>query len=265
MKNRKNIYVFITIFFAILFYIWDNYSVEENDLNKEGDIKEISSFLPTSTTGEIVHHENYSLSYNENFEQAEWVAYDLKKEHLKTTKYKRPYFEKDEKVTTESAHYRNYKNSGYNKGHLCPAGDRKHSQNAYDETFLMSNVSPQTFEFNSGIWNRLEQKTRYWATKYEHLYIITGGVLTDNLKTIGTEEVAVPNYFYKIILDYHEPEIKVIAFLMPHEASDKALYKFVTSVDEIEALTGIDFFPALDDDLENRLEKSTSYNNWSFR
>lgn len=275
MRNRKAIYSVIALAFAIGFYVYDNYYAEDSS-KVQSEIEEKSvqgasvsnsktDFLPTSTTNAIVNHNNYSLSYNEDYEQAEWVAYKLDKNHISSTKFKRPYFEADSKVRTKSAHYRNYKNSGYNKGHLCPAGDRKLSKEAFDETFLMSNVSPQVYEFNGGVWNRLEQKTRYWATKYEHLYIITGGVLTDNLKTIGTEEVAVPNYFYKIILDYHEPEIKVIAFLMPHEASDKALYKFVTSVDEIESLTGIDFFPALDDAIENRLEKSTSYNNWSFR
>jgi len=264
VKNRKNIYAIITIFFAVLFYIWDNYSIENIGSNNNGEIKETSSFLPTSTTGEIVHHTNYSLSYNEKFEQAEWVAYSLDQEDLKKTTYKRPYFEKDPKVKTKSAHYKNYKNSGYNKGHLCPAGDRKFSKEAFDETFLMSNVSPQIYEFNGGIWNRLEQKIRYWATRNHKLYIVTGGILSNDLKTIGFENVAVPNYFYKIVLDYQEPEIKAIAFLIPHKKSDKALYQFTTSIDNLESLTGIDFFPELPDDIENKLEKSDSYRNWNF-
>jgi len=112
--------------------------------------------------------------------------------------------------------------------------------------------------------NRLEQKTRFWAEKYDKLYIVTGGILNNNLKTIGFEKVGVPNYFYKIILDYHTPKLKVIAFLIPHQNSEKGLYQFVTSVDEIERLTGIDFFPELPDELETELEKSDSYINWSF-
>lgn len=265
MKNRRKLYVFITIFFAILFYIWDNYSFEEF-FTKEEQVKiTTSNFLPTSTTGQIVHHNYYSLSYNESFEQAEWVAYSLTNDQIVSADFKRPYFEKDTKVKTKSAHYKNYSNSGYDKGHLCPAGDRKFSKLAYDETFLTSNIAPQNHQFNSGIWNRLEQKTRYWATKYKSLYIITGGVLKNNLKTIGSEKVGVPNYFYKIILDYHEPEIKAIAFLIPHEDSEKGLYQFVISIDEIEEMTGIDFFPEIEDDLEEKLEASTSYSNWSFR
>lgn len=265
MKNRRKLYVFITIFFAILFYIWDNYSFEEF-FTKEEQVKiTTSNFLPTSTTGQIVHHNYYSLSYNESFEQAEWVAYSLTIDQIVSADFKRPYFEKDTKVKTKSAHYKNYSNSGYDKGHLCPAGDRKFSKLAYDETFLTSNIAPQNHQFNSGIWNRLEQKTRYWATKYKSLYIITGGVLKNNLKTIGSEKVGVPNYFYKIILDYHEPEIKAIAFLIPHEDSEKGLYQFVISIDEIEEMTGIDFFPEIEDNLEEKLEASTSYSNWSFR
>jgi len=81
-------------------------------------------FLPTSTTNQVVHHQNYSLSYSEKHEQAEWVAYELKANHLSRTNHKRPYFEIDKAIKTKAAHWRNYKKSGYDKGHLCPAGDK---------------------------------------------------------------------------------------------------------------------------------------------
>ncbi|WGD33725.1 DNA/RNA non-specific endonuclease [Olleya sp. YS] len=221
-------------------------------------------FLPTSTTGQIVHHEGYSLSYSEPHEQAEWVAYELKKSHLSNANFKRPYFEIDEAVKTGAAHWRNYKQSGYDRGHLCPAGDRKYSQAAHDETFLTSNISPQKHDFNSGVWNRLEQKTRYWASKYDGVFVISGGILKGKMKSIGTEKVSVPNQFYKVLIDNNTGKTKMIAFLMDHQDSDLPLYKFVTSVDHIESLTGIDFFSELDDDLENNLEASSDYKNWSF-
>ena len=192
------------------------------------------------------------------------MAYELKKEHLTNTNRKRPYFIQDRKVTSKSAHYKNYKNSGYSKGHLCPAGDRKFSEGAFNETFLTSNISPQKLKFNAGIWNRLEQKTRYWASKERKLYVVTGGVLNENLPTIGTEKVGVPKYFYKILFDNTEPEVKAIAFLIRHHESKKPLYEFVVSIDRIEQLTGLDFFPALPDTIENSLEKSSNYKNWSF-
>ena len=262
MKNRRRtIYAIITLLFASILYIYDNYDVEEKNISFSSNF----NYLPTSTTGQIIHHNYYSLSYNEKFEQAEWVAYELTLEHLSNQNFKRPYFEKDSKVKTQSANYKNYKNSGYNKGHLCPAGDRKFSKEAFNETFLTSNITPQLYKFNAGIWNRLEQKVRYWAQKYDKLYVITGGVLSKNLKTIGSEEVAVPTQFYKIILDYHQPKIKAIAFLIPHKASEKGLYNFVVSIDEIENLTGIDFFPELPDEIESKLEKSSNYTNWNFK
>jgi len=223
-------------------------------------------FLPTSTTGDVVHHNYYSLSYSETDEQAEWVAYELKKNHLSRNDFKRPYFEIDKAVRTKAAHWRNYKNSGYDRGHLCPAGDRRFSKEAYDETFLTSNVSPQEHDFNGGIWNSLEQKIRFWAEKYDGVFVVTGGILSNKTKTIGEEHITVPDSFYKIIYD-RKPngDIEMIAFLMPHQASTEPLYSFVTSVDTIEKLTGIDFFPSLEDTLENTLEASKSYKAWSFR
>lgn len=256
---KKIMGLFISISYLLFFLL---FSCNDNDTSKS----KISSFnyLPKSTTNSIVKHQYYTLSYNEKYEQAEWVAYQLKDKQIVSTTFKRPYFEQDPKVKTGSADWKNFKNSGYTKGHLLAAADRKFSKEAYDETFLTSNVSPQVYDFNAGVWNRLEEKTRYWAQKYENLYVVTGGVLSDHLKTIGYEEVAVPNFFYKIVLDYTKPEVKAIAFLMPHKESNKALYEFAVSIDEIESLTGIDFFPALPDGIENELEKSSDYKGWSF-
>jgi len=122
----------------------------------------------------------------------------------------------------------------------------------------------QVFGIAAGVWNRLEQKVRYWAKKNDGVFVITGGVLENNLKTIGSEAVAVPNQFYKVILDKTNGKIKMLAFLMPHKESNLPLYKFVVSVDKVEALTGIDFFKELDDTIEEQLESSSSYKNWSF-
>ncbi len=221
-------------------------------------------YLPTSTTGQIIHHEGYSLSYSEPHEQAEWVAYELKKSQLSNSNFKRPYFEVDKAVETGAADWRNYKNSDYDRGHLCPAGDRKYSKTAHDETFLTSNISPQDHDFNSGIWNTLEQKTRYWASKYDGVFVVTGGVLKGKMKTIGDERVSVPNQFYKIIMDANQGKVKMIAFLMPNKDSNEPLYNFVVSVDSIETLTGIDFFPEMDDAIETTLEAQSDYKDWSF-
>jgi len=266
--SKRILYSVVAILIILGIYAYEHFLIEEEKAEavSKGEILKANTnefFLPTSTTGQIVHHEGYSLSYSETHEQAEWVAYELKKSHLLNFNYKRPYFEIDNAVKTGAAHWHNYKNSGYDRGHLCPAADRRYSQSAHDETFLTSNISPQEHEFNSGIWNALEQKVRYWASKYDGVFVVTGGVLNGDMETIGDEKVSVPNQFYKIVLDNNHGNIKMIAFLIPHKTSNEALYKFVVPVDSIEKLTGLDFFPQLEDFLENKIERTIGSIDWN--
>ncbi|HKX87102.1 MAG TPA: DNA/RNA non-specific endonuclease [Flavobacterium sp.] len=234
------------------------------EVSSSAVLNEQDFYLPTTTTGIIVRHQYYTLSYAEVHEQAEWVAYELKKSDIIYSNHKRPYFIDDPKVNTGSASWKNYIRSGYDRGHLCPAGDRRFSKKAFDETFYTSNITPQRNDFNAGIWNRLEQKTRYWAKKYDGLYVVTGGVLSPKLKSIGKEDVSVPEYFYKVLIDKSSGKYKAIGFLVPHKESDNALYTYVVPIDTIEKMTGLDFFSKLPDAIENKLEKSSDYKGWSF-
>jgi endonuclease G len=263
MKRFISLLIVVSIFSCREFNVNEDVSVENDNVTKESSV--VSSdfdFLPTSTTNDVYNRNTYVFSYSEEHEQSEWVAYYLDNDDVKATNFDRPFFEQDPLVESASADWRNYKNSGYDKGHLCPAGDRKKSLDEYTETFFTSNISPQKHKFNSGVWNRLEDKVRYWATKNDGLYIVTGGVLSDNLKTIGKEDVSVPNYFYKVLLS--KDGSKMIGFLVPHEESNKPLYDFVVSVDEIEKMTGIDFYSNLEDSIENQLESKSDYKGWSF-
>jgi endonuclease G len=281
MENRK-LFALIVILLNGLFFLscrkdLDVRSSDTSIVKHEVDLSQVDSlensdarsvvnfdFLPSSSTKQIVKHQYYTLSYNEAHEQAEWVAYELKKDYIKNNNFKRPFFIEDDKVKTGSADWRNYKNSNYDKGHLCPAGDMEFALDAYNETFFTSNISPQVRNFNNGVWNRLEQKVRYWAVKYDGIYVITGGVLESSLSKIGKENVSVPKFFYKILLDNSGENLKMIGFLIPNSESDKPLYTFVVSVDYIEKVTGINFFPKLNDNIENQLEKRNDYKNWSF-
>lgn len=270
VMKRKYTYPLLVILLTIGYLLFEKYANEQLDapiIEAGAATKEATNayFLPSSTTGQVIHHNFYSLSYSEAHEQAEWVAYELTKAQVRNSDFKRPYFEVDPAVKTKSAHWRNYKKSGYDRGHLCPAGDREFSKAAYEETFYTSNISPQRHDFNAGVWNRLEQKVRYWAKKYNGVFVVTGGVLEDNIGTIGDEKVTVPESFYKIIYDRSGGKDRMIAFLMNHHESSKPLYSFVTSVDQIEKLTGIDFFPELADDQEDILEASSDYKGWSFK
>ena len=272
---RKFIYTIIVLCCVAAYYFYDDNTTITNDEENffqdayhnddvDGDgIRSLSrkDFLPKSNN-QIVHHHTYSLSYNEQHEQAEWTAHILRASDITSKDYKRPYFEIDNKVKTKAAHWRNYKKSGYDKGHLVPAGDRKATKAAYDETFLTSNTSPQIHEFNAGIWNTVEQKTRYYAKRYNEVYVITGSVLKDGLKSIGSEDVSVPEQFYKILYRNDLNGGKMLAFLMPHQDTNKSIYDFITSVDQIEKITGTDFFYQLPDHIEDRLEAENSSKGW---
>lgn len=268
--NRKVLYPILIIIVTAALYYAEEYVDMQNEAYPDtstivGDFSTSEfddQFLPTSTTGAIVKHTFYTLSYAETHEQAEWVAYALNKNQLSKNDIKRPYFVEDRSVKTKSADWRNYKNSGYDRGHLCPAGDRQFNEEAYHETFLTSNISPQNHEFNADVWNYLEQKVRFWADKYNGVYVITGGVLKPNLKTIGDEGVSVPEEFYKIVLDASGGTYKAIAFLIPNQPTHKSFYEYVVSIDSIESKTGIDFFTNLSEEIENKLEAEVNLKAW---
>jgi endonuclease G len=239
-------------------------AIEDVDTIDYPDAEEIF-YLPTSTTGQIVRHKYYTMSYNEEYEQPEWVAYELLKDRLyKKSVGRTDDFRPDRAVKTGSATLSDYRRSGYDRGHLVPAGDMGFDYTAMSETFLMSNMSPQKRNFNGGIWRELEELTRSWAKKFRHLYIVTGPVLTEKMMGyIGNNEVGVPSYYYKVVLDLSEPEMKGIGYIMPNEVSDKPIHEYATSIDRVEEITGINFFPNLmEARLEEEIEKEYNTDLW---
>lgn len=266
--NRKTLYTVLIICCMVGFWLFENFYTpapysEPSAGTKENLVVPLA-YLPSSTTGEVVKHNHFMLSYSEPYEQAEWVAYTLQKGHLTYDDRKRPYFVEDPKVRTKSADWRNYRGSGYDRGHLCPAGDRRFSEYAYNETFYTSNISPQDTDFNAGIWNRLEQKVRQWCKQYGDLVVITGGVLEEGLEEIGEEDVDVPNAFYKVVVRREGGSVKVLAFLMPAQESEKPLQDFLVSVDALEERTGIDFFVNQPEEWQSKMETEVSQTGWKF-
>jgi len=134
-----------------------------------------------------------------------------------------------------------------------------------EESFYFSNMSPQVPGFNRGIWKRLEEQVRTWAVDNKAVYVITGPVLKKELPTIGSEHISVPELFYKVVLDYTLPDVKAIAFVLPNQSSTKSLSIYTVTIDSVEALTGIDFFPQLPDDQEKLIESSTDYASWNWK
>lgn len=212
-----------------------------------------------------ITHTGYTLLYNEAHEQASWVAYELTKEETNKIYDRTDKFKTDPKVKTGTAIDKDYVGSGYDRGHLAPAADMGWSSTAMAESFYYSNMSPQTPSFNRGVWKRLEERVRTWAIENSSVYIVTGPVLTSGLTTIGPNKVSVPKHYYKVVLDYTEPSIKGIGFIIPNTGSSEPLQQFAVTIDSVEKFTGLDFFPLLPNQQEDLIEKTLCLKCWSWK
>jgi len=172
---------------------------------------------------------------------------------IKTTDRSGRRFEKDATVKNGVQSYE-YKNSGYDRGHLAPAADMSFSEEAMNESFLMSNIAPQLPAFNRGIWSVLENQVRNWVRYNGALYVVTGSIWDERSKRIAKQSIPVPGYYYKILFDTNKSSKGMIVFLIPNSDVRNSIFDYVITVDSLERLTAIDFFPQLPDSLENTLE-----------
>lgn len=212
----------------------------------------------------ILRHKGYTTSYNATHKVPNWVAWTLSPEKLieavsRTNKFlPDPQLSADEAVTTDD-----YKNCGMDRGHMCPAGDNKWSLQAMRESFYMTNICPQNHNLNRGDWKELEEMCRDWARKEGTVYIVCGPIFYNKRhKTIGKEhEVTVPEAFFKVVLAMGQ-EPKAIGFIFKNASGNNPLDMYVNSVDEVERITGIDFFPTLPDETEKQVEATYNIKDW---
>ena len=243
--------------------ILDIFKEEVLDSKEDSKVStDLDQYIPSSKMNkEIVRHSAFILSYQEEYELASWVLHRLVKDAAYGREGRSNTFLSDPLVESGSAVTQDYSRSGYDRGHLCPAGDFRHDRALEDETFYMSNMSPQLPDFNRGIWSDLENKVRSWVKKRGELIIVTGPILKKGLPTIGRmNQIAIPEKFYKIIYDPATEE--AIAFLFPNEGSVELVKSFTISIDELEVMTGIDFFAKLPDSLEQKIEVNNNVNDW---
>ena len=209
--------------------------------------------LPYIKPGEAVtSHTGFTLLYNQQHKQASWVAYKLTQSQTNKQHQRKNNFKADPKITSNTDFSNDYKSSGYDRGHLCPAADMAWSEATMSESFYYSNMSPQEPSFNRGIWKELETLVRSWAITEKEIYIVTGPVLTSSIGSIGTNKITIPKYYYKVI--YAPSQNKMIALVLPNQKSDKSLQTYVITVDSLESLTNINFFPTLPDSLESQIQ-----------
>ncbi len=222
------------------------------------------SALSAASSGFIpLERAAYRLSYNPATRLPVWVAWHLTAEHTDGPYSRKGIkFADDEDVPVPRATNMDYVNSGYDRGHICPSGDNKWSEEAQLQSFLYTNCCPQLHNLNAGDWNELEGKCRKWAQQYGGVYIVSGPLLLNKKhKTIGKNKVVVPEAFFKVVLCM-EGEPKAIGFIYRNEANNKTMSSYVNTVDDVERLTRLDFFSALPDEVEREVEAKADLADW---
>ncbi|TAJ34420.1 MAG: DNA/RNA non-specific endonuclease [Nitrospirae bacterium] len=219
-----------------------------------------------SEQGTPLCRKGYALAYNPENKTPDWVAEHLTKDKASAHMGRKNYFAPDPDLPQGArAELVDYKRSGFDRGHMAPAGDMRWDLEAYKESFYLSNMVPQVGRgMNQGIWKDLEEMVRQWALTRGELYIYTGPVYDealDAVETIGDDEVAIPTHLFKIVYDPKRKE--AIAFLMPNEPlRTEDMPKYLVSVDRVEKKTGFDFLSALSQQEQRRIESKKAVGLW---
>ena len=262
----KRKYYIITVCIIALLYLYDQYKEQKKE--QEPQNTEVASQVSNKNTVELntsqkglLRYEGYVVSYNEKNLIPNWVSYELTAQET-NGQYTRNglVFRQDPKAKVAQSSNDDYKNSGWSRGHMAPAGDFKWSDNAMEETFYFTNCCPQNQLLNAGQWSTLEKKVRDWAKKYGSVTVVTGPLIWENEHgTIGANKVVVPDAFFKAILAGEQS----IAFVMYNRPENENMQKCAMTVDKLESITGFDFFAELDDTQESRIESTYTLKFWN--
>lgn len=211
-------------------------------------------------TDDVIEYLGYSVSYNKDRKIPNWVSYELlASETDGPYSRKGKNFRQDPSLRLPQAEDNDYRNSGWSRGHMAPAGDFKWSDDAMWDTFYFTNCCPQDQSLNAGQWSTLEKKVRDWANRFGSVRVVTGPLVWENsYGTIGYNKVVVPDAFFKAVLAGEQS----IAFVMYNKSENENMQKCAMSVDQLEELSGIDFFADLDEFLESKVESTYSLRNW---
>lgn len=227
----------------------------------EGDYEYVKT--SPNVQEELVKYSGMSISFNRDLHIPNWVAWELTRGETAGTEPRANNFVRDYNVAG-CADPSDYRHSGYDRGHMVPAGDMKWSEQAMTESFMMTNICPQAKALNTGAWKKLEEKCRFWAERDSALVIVCGPVLNDGFdKYLGESQVAVPKRYFKVILAPYANPPRGIGFIMPNARVEGGMQRAAVSIDEVERITGHDFFSALPDEIENEVESECRFNYWS--
>ena len=228
-----------------------------------GDDRLLTQLVPKDIPQQLLRRVGYVVSYNPETHIPNWVAWQLTESHT-TGPYKRKgiEFQEDNEAEGVKVNTFDYSWSGYDRGHMCPSGDNKWDKTAQEQSFLMTNICPQDHNLNVGDWNEMENQCRKWAKQYGRIYIVAGPILyRQKHKTIGTARVVVPEAFFKVVLCMAGTP-KAIGFIYKNVGGNRPKDYYVNTIDEVERITGIDFFSALPDDIEKKVEAESNLSDW---
>jgi endonuclease G len=214
---------------------------------------------------QIICHSGYSVSYNADWRISNWVAYELTPEEVAGTVSRKDKYIPDPKVNGATATNDDYKGSGWDRGHMAPAADMKWSRRAMEESSYLSNICPQNHNLNGGVWKDIEEKTRSMVVKKGSMYVVCGPIVSKRSQTIGSNKVVVPDAFFKALLQKNNQRWEAIAFICPNESGRKKLSSYAMTIDDLEKITGIDFFHSLPDEIENDVESRFDLTYWKLK
>jgi endonuclease G len=163
-----------------------------------------------------------------------------------------------------------FKKSGYDRGHMAPnyAMSHLYGREGQADSFLMTNITPQKAKLNQQLWQRLEEtEIKHFAKVFGKVWVVTGPVFSGTVERLSSDwTVEIPDAFFKIYITEAAPgkPPMALAFLVPQTVNGhEPLTQFVTSIDNIEMQTGIDFFAGLDDRTEARVEAAIEPQPWN--
>lgn len=213
----------------------------------------------------LLYRKAYTLSFNRETNQPNWVAWCLENYETDGKIHRRDDFIADEDIPQpHRVEPSDYRKSGYDRGHMAPSADMKFDAQAMKECFYMSNICPQTHKLNAGAWNKLEAACRRWANKFERVYIVCGPIfIKGKHKSIGQEhKITVPDAFFKCIYAVNKGKPQAIGFIMQNNETKQNMNASAMTVDKVEEITGMDFFPNLPDKVETEVESRHSIKIW---
>lgn len=261
MRGSVLLLIAVGVIFLVASFALDKKEKHEPGLQDVGDLTYVVT--APGLKEEIINYTGMTISFNRELHIPNWVAWELTADEAAGIEARADKFYHDPEIEG-CAYPEDYKNSGYDRGHMAPAGDMKWDKTAMQETFCMTNILPQDGGLNRGTWKKIEEKCRARASRDSAVIIICGPVLSEAPREyIGESHVAVPERLFKVVLSPYTETPRAIGFLMDNGAVPGGMQAVAVTVDEIEALTGHDFFSALPDDLENELESTVNFNQWS--